>query len=204
MPRIRAENIERHKAQTRAAILGAAADAFHAHGIDATSIGSIADLAGLPRSTLYDYFPNKRAVLAAVVGERIPPLVEVWQAELPTDDPRARLEAMFDAALRASEANPALAAIVLGAGRTLPVELRHDLVPLVATVLKELKRVYEWGVAEGVFVAADADAVASALGDLLAGGVEDLLGRSRPALPLEVVQETRLELLRRILGVADG
>jgi AcrR family transcriptional regulator len=197
MPRIRAENIGRHKAQTRAAIMNAAAEAFYAHGFDGVSIGSIADIAGLPRSTVYDYFPNKAAILAAFVAERIPPLVDEWQGQLSTDDPLLRLEGMFEATFRASAAHPGLAALILGAGRSLPVDLRDELVPLVWMVLSELGRICAWGIAEGVFVDGDPEAMASAATDLLAGGVEELLGHGRESRSLQVVMDTRIGLLRR-------
>ena len=82
MPRIRAKTIAQHKAQTRAAILDAAEEALAGHDFGAVSLGVIADLAAIPRSTVYDYFGSREAVVAALIEERVPPLVNDWMALL--------------------------------------------------------------------------------------------------------------------------
>jgi hypothetical protein len=60
-----------------------------------------------------------------------------------------------------------------------------------------------WGIAEGEFAEFEIDALTSAIVDVLAGGVEDVIGRDRPARPVDVVVATRLSMLRRGITTSD-
>jgi AcrR family transcriptional regulator len=203
MPRIRAESIEQHKAINRAAILNAAEESFYAHGYATVSLGSVADLAGIPRSTLYDYFPNKQALMAALIEERVPPLLAEWVGGLSETSPWDRLEALFTTTLRIVGAHPRLAAVVLGAGRGIPRTLHDQLIPVVGAVFGEVNRICSWGIAEGEFAEFEIDALTSVIVDVLAGGVEDVIGRDRPARPVDVVVATRLSVLRHGIATPD-
>jgi AcrR family transcriptional regulator len=57
--------------QTRLRILGAARDQFVANGFDATSIGSIAEAAGVSPETVYARFRTKRALLGEVAQRAV-------------------------------------------------------------------------------------------------------------------------------------
>lgn len=76
MPRIRAENIAAHKALTRRQILDSARQNFLEFGYTDTSLGDIAMDADIGRTTLYEYFTDKEAVLIELVNEELPSLVE--------------------------------------------------------------------------------------------------------------------------------
>lgn len=56
------------KAQTRERILQAARERFAAHGYEASTTRDIADAAGIAHGTLFNYFPNKEAILAALAA----------------------------------------------------------------------------------------------------------------------------------------
>lgn len=56
--------------QNRRRLLGAAAEAFNAHGAGA-SLDDIARAAGVGNATLYRHFPTRQALVAAVYAERI-------------------------------------------------------------------------------------------------------------------------------------
>ena len=58
------------------------------------------------------------------------------------------------------------------------------------------------GIASGDFFDADVNAMSEALTDLLAGGIDDIVGRERPCLDVDLVIATRLMLLRRGVEVA--
>jgi AcrR family transcriptional regulator len=60
---------ERNKARNRAEILEAAREIFVEIGYDAASIRDIVARTELAPGTFYNYFPDKRAVLLALVGE---------------------------------------------------------------------------------------------------------------------------------------
>jgi AcrR family transcriptional regulator len=56
------------KAETRRRILEAAEHLFAAGGYEASTTRDIADAAGIANGTLFNYFPNKEAILAALVA----------------------------------------------------------------------------------------------------------------------------------------
>jgi AcrR family transcriptional regulator len=85
MPRIRASSIAEHKSQTRREILDAAAALFRAQGYIETSLGDIAGYVGVGRTTLYEYFTDKEDVLASLVEDRIPRVIDELVDGLPTD-----------------------------------------------------------------------------------------------------------------------
>ncbi len=58
-------------AQTRRRILDAAAHIFSAHGYVAGTTNRIAEAAEMSIGSLYQYFPNKDAILAALIDEHI-------------------------------------------------------------------------------------------------------------------------------------
>lgn len=53
------------------AILSAAADCFSADGFDGASMEAIAVRTGVPKSTVYKRYPDKRALLRAVIEARV-------------------------------------------------------------------------------------------------------------------------------------
>ena len=53
----------------RRRLLAAAALAFGSRGYERSSLDTIAQAAGLPKSGVYYYFPNKQALLAAIAAE---------------------------------------------------------------------------------------------------------------------------------------
>jgi AcrR family transcriptional regulator len=85
MPRIRAESIAEHKAMVQRQILDAAAALFRAQGYADTSLGDVAAYVGIGRTTLYEYFSDKEDLLASVVEDRIPALMDALISGIPTD-----------------------------------------------------------------------------------------------------------------------
>jgi len=85
VPRIRAESIEEHKTLTRRQILAAAADLFRAQGYAETSVGDIASHVGIGRTTPYEYFADKEAILVSLVQQELPGLLDDLVADLPAD-----------------------------------------------------------------------------------------------------------------------
>jgi AcrR family transcriptional regulator len=85
VPRIRAESIEEHKTLTRRDILEAAAALFRAQGYNDTSLGDIASHVGIGRTTLYEYFADKEAILVSLVHQELPGLMDELVSDLPED-----------------------------------------------------------------------------------------------------------------------
>ena len=100
MPRIRAESIEEHKTLTRRDILEAAAALFRAQGYNDTSLGDIASHVGIGRTTLYEYFADKEAILVSLVRQELPGLMADLAGGLPEQaSSRERLRILIERGL---------------------------------------------------------------------------------------------------------
>lgn len=76
MPRIRATSIEEHKTLTRRALLKSAKELIADAGTAEIPLGEIALAAGVGRTTLYDYFTDRDDLIATLVAEELPGVVE--------------------------------------------------------------------------------------------------------------------------------
>lgn len=79
MPRIAARTVAEHRQQRTAAILGAAT-AQLARGLT-VSMTSVATAAGLPRSSIYEYYPDAEAIIMAARSQRDRDVVDAAIAE---------------------------------------------------------------------------------------------------------------------------
>ena len=84
MPRIRAASVDEHKSKTRREILDAAEALFRAQGYAETAFGDVAAYVGVGRTTLYEYFTDKEDLLASLVEDRIPQVMDGLVDGLPT------------------------------------------------------------------------------------------------------------------------
>ncbi|BAN27887.1 TetR/AcrR family transcriptional regulator [Caballeronia insecticola] len=111
----------------RAAIVNAAVEEFIAAGYDATSMDRIATSAGVSKRTVYNHFPSKEALFAAI-------LHRLWDASETGDTPaynadeplRAQLLALLARKLRlmTDEAFLSLARVAIAAGIHSPERAR--------------------------------------------------------------------------------
>lgn len=88
------------------AILAAAEDEFARHGFKGTSMGAIAQNAGLPKANLHYYFSNKPSLYKAVLGR----ILSRWDSALDTltveDDPAEALARYIRAKMEFSRRHP--------------------------------------------------------------------------------------------------
>ncbi|NNL98458.1 MAG: helix-turn-helix transcriptional regulator, partial [Acidimicrobiia bacterium] len=87
MPRISAALIDEHREATRRALFDAALDLFARQGYVETTLGALADHAGIGRTTFYDYFTDKDDLLASLVEEYLPAVFESMIEEIPRSLP---------------------------------------------------------------------------------------------------------------------
>ena len=83
----------------RERILSAAYELFTRHGVRAVGVDSIIDSAGVAKATLYRNFASKNELVLAVLDRRERLWTNEWlrsEVERRTDDPAARLLAIFD------------------------------------------------------------------------------------------------------------
>jgi AcrR family transcriptional regulator len=98
MARYKEADREQIAAETRRALLDAAAEAFAKDGYQAANINHISRAAGFAKGTIYNYFPSKRALMLALIDD-----VAAGHIRYITDrvgqveDANERLEAFFNA-----------------------------------------------------------------------------------------------------------
>lgn len=75
MPRIRAGSIEEHKVFTRLQILEAARTLLAETGNGDLNLGDLAAVAGIGRTTLYEYFRDRDDLIASMVEDALPGVI---------------------------------------------------------------------------------------------------------------------------------
>lgn len=101
MPKITAPTIAEHRVAQRAALIAAGSALIAERGVAAVNPRSVGELAGLARSTFYEYFPSKDDLLAAIAVQAF----EEWAGELnaavaAAPPGRERLHAYVEATIR--------------------------------------------------------------------------------------------------------
>jgi AcrR family transcriptional regulator len=91
---------EQTKANTRRALLDAAAQAFAEHGYHQTPIDSVSEQAGVAKGTIYNYFSSKDDVLRALVQEACRLATEAATATPDKAPTETRLQAFVEGNLR--------------------------------------------------------------------------------------------------------
>lgn len=76
MPRIRAASIDEHKALIRVSLLASAKALIAEAGTAEIPLGEIALAAGVGRTTLYDYFTDRDDLIATLVEEELPGVID--------------------------------------------------------------------------------------------------------------------------------
>lgn len=99
--------------RNRETILRTAGELFAERGTG-VQMDEIAEHAGLGMGTLYRHFPTKRALLAAIVGERFRGMTELARAAAQIEDPADAFEALLRTYLEAAEHDAAFRLAVLG------------------------------------------------------------------------------------------
>ena len=93
--------------QRRVAILDAALEVFAKHGYRGASIDDIATAAGVSKALIYEHFPSKRDLHAALLERHVGELFERLVESAATSEPgEVRLRAGVDAFLSFVEARP--------------------------------------------------------------------------------------------------
>jgi AcrR family transcriptional regulator len=98
MPRLWTETIDAHRRAVRDATLDTTAALVAQHGLRSVTMSRIAELTGIGRATLYKYFPDVEAILAAWHEREIGGhLRQLEVARDAVSDTSARLEAVLHA-----------------------------------------------------------------------------------------------------------
>jgi AcrR family transcriptional regulator len=100
------------KIETRKALLDAAARAFASDGYHRVNIDRVSQAAGLAKGTVYNYFPSKRAIFDAVLGQACTLAVQSADAVPGSASTAVRLEAFVAGNLAWATDNRALALLL--------------------------------------------------------------------------------------------
>lgn len=96
MPKLWTDTIEAHRQTVRDATIEAAANLVTQHGLRAVTMSQIAESTGIGRATLYKYFPDVEAILAAWHQREIAAhLRQLAEARDRATTPLERLEAVL-------------------------------------------------------------------------------------------------------------
>lgn len=199
MPKINAATIDEHKQQTRTALLDAGARLFVRSGLAATSISALADEAGIARTTVYEYFANKEAVLAALIEDRLPPIVDQILDGLTTGPPAKRLAEILHRSFIMVMRYPVEATLLFRVSRELPKADRDAAWSVFDPIRLEMVRLCREGVETGEFPDMDPRSLGTIVADHLVGGIDEISVRSDNEAG--VVAESRIAFLHRGLGV---
>ncbi|MGC0385377.1 AcrR family transcriptional regulator [Streptomyces sp. SAI-195] len=145
MPRIRAASVAEHRSMQRAALLDAARSLLSDGGTEALTFPALAERTGLARSSVYEYFRSRAAVVEELCAVDFP----VWAAEVEAamereTAPEAKVEAYVRTQLdlvgdRRHRAVVAISASELDAGAREKIRAAHGgLVAMIVEALGEM------------------------------------------------------------------
>ncbi|MFI6318562.1 TetR/AcrR family transcriptional regulator [Nonomuraea sp. NPDC050556] len=196
MPRISAATIGEHRAQTVDRILQAVSRLARVHGIDAISMTDVAGEAGITRTVLYNYFPDKAALLLGFTERVTHYFIESYERELPADaSPGDRLRAFVRLQLAGLLAHPHPGAADLSA--TLGPDAYQQLADHVAPMQRILVDILESGVASGDFRALETAATARMIMAVIGAERVPLISG---AVTVEAAEELVFGFVRRALA----
>ncbi|MBB4915567.1 TetR/AcrR family transcriptional regulator [Streptosporangium saharense] len=159
MPRISAATIGEHRAQTRDRILQAVSRLSRDQGIDAISMTDVASEAGITRTVLYNYFPDKAALLLAFTERVTGYFIDSYERELPPGaSPAERLRVFVRLQLAGLLAHPHPGPADLSAA--LGPDAYQRLADHVEPMQRILTGIIEGGVSSGAFRTPDVTSAA--------------------------------------------
>jgi AcrR family transcriptional regulator len=139
--------------RNRQRLLAAAKDVFATRGLDVT-LDEVARHAGVGTGTAYRRFPNKDALIDALMVDRIGEFAAIARECLEEPDPWVGLTSYFERALALQAADRGLKEILFssGRGRERSTHARRAIAPVVA---KLVKRAVEAGAVRSDFSTSD-------------------------------------------------
>lgn len=185
------------------AILEAAARILELRGLEGFNTNAVADLAGASVGSLYQYFPNKNGLLAALIHRELDTLRSEVRAAVEAaggDDLLADLAPLVAAAVRHQAARPVLARLLDAAEEQLSLDPEtRSIAADIAAAVAELLRRHVAMIVPQEPVEAAADIVA------IARGLIDAAARRPPLDPRALEARVARAVLGYLtFGVANG
>jgi AcrR family transcriptional regulator len=180
------------KARVRAGLLAAARQLFARQGVADTTMDDIARLAGVSRPTVFNYFPSKNLLLAALVHEMESRFLHLIDAQF--DEPGTaaqRIAALFNWTAAKVEETAQLSRVLIGASET-TFGAAPDSAVRTERTHQAFRRVLEQGRREGNV---RSDIPAEVLAEIVGGTYAGILHAWRLG--------TRYPLRRRLVAAAS-
>jgi len=199
MPRVTGGSIDAHRRLTRQRIFEAFADLLERDGYDAITLAEVAATAGMSRTTMYNYFPDKDALVVAFAAEEAGrDVADLSEALAEVENPVDQLRLYVAERIRYAATHR------LPPGRSLRLALSGAAYQRIlehVSVLEEILRdILERGAAEGYFPLDDVEAtiplVMACLGQAETDDVRDG--------DLDEIVEVTETFVLRALGVRLG
>lgn len=176
MPRIRAESIEAHKALTRSDIVDAAHEILAEMGSADISLAEVAFAAGIGRTTLYEYFRDKDDLIASLVEERLPVVVdEMIESVSDVEEVETRILTLASATVRFVISDPVLGVILHRELPRLSADAQARIREAHADLAREMTATWMRGVKEGQFRSMAPDAAGRFMNELIMAAAKILI-----------------------------
>ncbi len=197
MPRIRAATIDEHKALTRSALLDAAKRLIQQAGTADLPLGEIAMRAGVGRTTLYDYFTDRDDLIATLVEQELPGVVEGLLASVPAGGSAAdRLATLASRTVEFVVNDPVLGVILHREVGRMGPEAEVRIRSAHATLAETMVGLYQAGVAAGDFRLMPGDLAGRWIQDTIMSAAKSVISSPDPGERVGLVtQHLRLFLL---------
>jgi AcrR family transcriptional regulator len=196
MPRIRAGSIGEHKAITRSQILAAAQELLAETGSADLNLADVAALAGIGRTTIYEYFRDRDDLIASLVEEALPAVIDDLINRVDRDQPASdQLLDLATAVVEFVASDPVLGVILhkevprLGSGAQDRIRLAHS--DLSVAVLDS----YQRAVAFGTFSYFPPDLAGRFIQDAMMSGARAVIAAPHPQQRLKEVTRALREFL---------
>ena len=198
MPRIRAENIAAHKALTRSDIVDAAHEILAETGSADISLAEVAHQAGIGRTTLYEYFRDKDDLIATLVEDRLPEVIDQLIDEASdASDVERRLVDLARSTVRFVISDPVLGVILHRELPRLSAEAQERIRAAHADLARDMTATWMRGVSEGVFREMPPDVAGRFMNELIMAAAKVLISSKDAESRLDAVND---ELERFLLG----
>ncbi len=187
MPRIRAASIDEHKEMTRSAILKAATEIIGRTGTAELSLGELTSTAGIGRTTFYEYFADRDDVIASLVEEELPGVIDEIIASSESEATDQRLADLVVATVEFVVANPVLGLILHREVPRLGQEAQDRIMEAHIDLSGAMAGLYMSGVAEGIFRPLDPELAGRLIQDSIMSAAKTVIGSDSPELRAQVV-----------------
>jgi AcrR family transcriptional regulator len=190
MPRIRATSIDEHKALTRGALLESAKDLIAQAGTAEVPLGEVALAAGVGRTTLYDYFTDRDDLIATLVEDELPGVVDDLIASSSKSGPAP--VRLADLAVRIVEfvaSDPVLGLILHREVGRMGLDAQQRIRAAHANLADAMVGLYYEGVASGDFRSMPPELAGRLIQDTIMSAARTVISSRDPQDLIEVVTE---------------